>query len=120
MLARSTNAETGANGQGDLQPATGAAAAVSREVHNVLADAEDLIRATTSLTGADLARVRAQLAKGVAAARQSLEDMGGAIADGARKSVATTNAYVHAEPWKVIGASAAIGLLLGIVIARRR
>jgi ElaB/YqjD/DUF883 family membrane-anchored ribosome-binding protein len=121
MQAKSNVVEVGVNGQGDAQPAplAGAAAAVSAEIRNVLADAEDLIKATTSLTGEDLARVRAQLAKGVAAAKQSIEQMGGAIADGARKTAATTDAYVHEQPWKVIGACAAIAFLLGVVVARR-
>ena len=117
-----TSLDAGANGQSDTTPTvrTGTAAAVSREVHNVLADAEDLLKATTSLTGEDVARVRAQLARGVAAARESIEKMGGAIADSARKGAATTDAYVHEEPWKVIGASAAVGFVLGVLIARRR
>jgi ElaB/YqjD/DUF883 family membrane-anchored ribosome-binding protein len=120
-MTRSTSPEATVNGQGDT-PTTavaGAVAAVSREVTNVLADAEDLIRATTSLTGEDVARVRAQLAKGVASAKQSIEEMGGAIAGGARKTAATTDAYVHEQPWKVIGATAAVAFLLGILIARR-
>jgi ElaB/YqjD/DUF883 family membrane-anchored ribosome-binding protein len=116
MQAKSNFPEPGANGQGDAKPAT---SAVSREIGNVLADAEDLVKATTSFTGEDLARVRDQLAKGIAAARQSMEEMGGAIADGARKSAATTNAYVHEQPWIAIGAGVAAGFLLGVLVARR-
>ena len=121
MQAKSNIPETGVNGQGDAKP-TGvgnAMSAVSREVTNVIADAEDLIRATTALTGEDLARIRAQLSKGVTAAKHSIEEMGGAIAGGARRTVATTDAYVHEQPWKVIGASAAVAFLLGILVARR-
>lgn len=123
MQAKSNVAEAGTNGHGDGTPVATAVAtagaAVSREFTNVLADAEDLIKATTSLTGEDLVRVRAQLAKGVAAARQSLQDMGGAVADSARKTAKATDAYVHEQPWKVIGASAAVAFLLGMLIARR-
>ena len=119
MQAKTSVTEAGINGQGDAAPATGAVAAVSREITNVLADAEDLLKATTAITGEDLARIRAQLAKGVAAARQSIEEMGGAVADSARKTAKTTDAYVHEQPWKVIGASAAVAFLLGMLIARR-
>ena len=121
MQAKTNVTEAGVNGQGDAAPGTGtgAVAAVSREITNVLADAEDLIKATTAITGEDLVRIRAQLAKGVAAAKQSIEQMSGAVADSARKTAATTDAYVHEQPWKVIGASAAVAFLLGMLIARR-
>jgi len=118
MQAKNTVTDAGVNGQADA-PGTGAAAAVSREITNVLADAEDLLKATTAITGEDLARIRAQLAKGVAAARKSLEQAGSAVADSARKTAKTTDAYVHEQPWKVIGASAAVAFLLGMLIARR-
>lgn len=121
MQAKTNPADAGTNGQRDAKPnaVAGAVSAVSQEVSNVLADAEDLIRATTSFTGEDLVRIRAQLGKGIAAAKQSMNEMGGAIATSARKTAATTDAYVHEQPWKVIGASAAVAFLLGILVARR-
>ena len=119
MQAKTSVSEAGFNGQGDATPVATAGAAVSREFTNVLADAEDLLKATTAITGEDLARIRAQLAKGVAAAKQSIEDMGGAVADSARKTAKATDTYVHEQPWKVIGASAAVAFLLGVLVARR-
>jgi ElaB/YqjD/DUF883 family membrane-anchored ribosome-binding protein len=116
MQTKTKPSEAGVNGQGDVEAVV---TAVSREVGNVIADAKDLLTATTSLTGADITRLRAQLAQGVVAAKNSLNEMGGAIADGARKTAATTDAYVHANPWPVIGVSAAIAFLLGIFVARR-
>lgn len=113
-------ASTATNGSDTPPPmSAGVSASVTREFSNVIADAEDLIKATTSLTGDDLVRIRAQLAKGVAAAKVSLDEMGGAVADGARRAGASTDAYVHQQPWKVIGASAAAAFLLGLFIARR-
>lgn len=120
---QSRNTEAGTNGQGDATPIGSAVAtagsAMSREFTNVLADAEDLLKATTAISGEDLARIRAQLTKGVAAARQSIEEMGTAVADGARKTAKATDTYVHEQPWKAIGVSAAVAFLLGMLIARR-
>jgi len=112
-----TTLEPGGNGQAAALAA--ARSGVSQEFHNVLADIEDLIKATTSLTGDELARVRAKLNARIAVARQSLEEMGGAIAQQARQAATVTNDYVHAEPWKAIGAGAVVGFLLGVVLARR-
>lgn len=94
-------------------------AGVSREFHDFLADIEDLIKQTTSLTGEDLARARSNLNARVAAAKQSAEAIGQDVAHRARKVASDTNEYVHEQPWKAIGASAVIGLLLGVVLARR-
>jgi ElaB/YqjD/DUF883 family membrane-anchored ribosome-binding protein len=114
----------GSNGQGD-DALSAAAATVERdpvpgELRNFVADIGDLIKATTSLTGEDLARARTRLVERAAAAKASLEKMGGAVTARARHSAEVTNAYVHEQPWQAIGIGAAVGLLVGIVLARRR
>lgn len=96
-----------------------AASGMSREFHNFLADIEELISDSTSLTGEDLARVKAKLSERVAEAKESVDAMGGDIAQRARKTVAVTNEYVHEQPWKAIGISVAFGFMLGFVLARR-
>jgi ElaB/YqjD/DUF883 family membrane-anchored ribosome-binding protein len=120
MQSPANTRESGGNGQADAKPTADAGTAVSREITNVIADAEDLIKTTTSLTGEDLARFRAQFAKGVATAKRSLGEMGNSIADGARKSATNTNVYVHEHPWQVIGAIAAVSFLVGFLVTRRR
>lgn len=114
--------DAGANGFGEtgLQvPAGGTPSVVMREVHGFLADIEDLVKATTSLTGEDLARAKAKITERVAAARKSVEDASAAIAQGARRGVTATNGYVHENPWQAVGIGAAGGLLLGLLLARR-
>ncbi|MDZ4811031.1 MAG: DUF883 family protein [Pseudomonadota bacterium] len=96
-----------------------ARAGVSEEFQNLLVDVEDLIRDTTTLTADELGKAKAKLGARVTAAKASLEEMGGAVAKRARKSAAATNEYVHEQPWKAIGAGAAVAFLLGFVLARR-
>ena len=122
MHTESTIPEFGKNGQGvGSTPSASATAegALSREFHNFVADIEDLIKATTSLTGEDLARAKAKLSARVAAAKESVEAMSGAITERATKTAAVTNSYVHEQPWQSIGAGAVVGFLLGLVLARR-
>jgi len=125
MQAKTSAPEPGANGQtlearpAVLATAGGGGSAVSREVHSFLADIEDLVKATTSLTGEDLARARAKLTERVAAARASVEKMGGALVDGTRHAAQATDGFVHERPWQAIGIGAALGLMAGFLLARR-
>lgn len=123
MQAKPSIAEPG-NGQSlEATPATLATgstgSALSREAHNFLADIEDLVKATTSLTGEDLARAKAKLAERILSARAAVDKMGGAIADRTRHAARATDGFVHERPWEAIGIGAALGVLVGFLIARR-
>lgn len=114
--------DSNANGMGSdkaLATADGARTGVKREFHNFLTDIEDLITSTTSLTGDDLAQAREKLSARIESAKYSLNQMSGALADRARNSAKATDTYVHDKPWQSIGLGAALGLLIGLVLARR-
>jgi ElaB/YqjD/DUF883 family membrane-anchored ribosome-binding protein len=96
-----------------------AIAGVTREFHDFLADIEDLVKSTTSLTGADLAGATARLNARVAAAKESMRHAGGVAAERVRDAGRRTDGYVHRQPWQAMGIGAALGLLLGLVLARR-
>ena len=109
-------------GNGGVRPAqtvVDAETRASSELHSFVADVEDLITSNTPLTVEDLARTKARLRERVAAAKASLETMRTEVADQARHTATATNQYVHENPWKSAGIGAAVGLLLGLVLARR-
>ena len=56
----------------------------------------------------------------LADATYKVQHMGAAVLDRARRNVGAANAYVHDQPWKFIGAGAAAGFVLGLLLARRR
>jgi ElaB/YqjD/DUF883 family membrane-anchored ribosome-binding protein len=91
----------------------------SFELHNFIADVEDLVKQTAVLTGEDLVRAKAKLSARLADAKESVMEVSDQIASRARSSAAATNHYVHDQPWKAIGAGAAVGLLVGFALARR-
>ena len=125
MQAKPSVLDTGANGQSVeakptvLATASSVGSALSREARNFLADIEDLVKSTTSLTGEELARAKAKLAERIIAAKASVEEMGGAIADGTRHAARATDGFVHERSWQAIGIGAALGVLVGFLIARR-
>jgi len=90
------------------------------EFRNFLSDIEDLIKATTSMSGDDLARAKAALNARIVKAKQSVEKMGDDIAAQARHTAEVTNSYVHERPWQSMGIVAAVGILIGVALARRK
>ena len=96
-----------------------ASPALSNEFHNFIADIEDLLRNTSSLTGAEFEQAKAKLAERVASARASVSDMGQSFASKARHSAEVTDRYVHQQPWQSIGTFAAVSFFLGFILARR-
>jgi len=124
MQIKSSTSDSGVNGQyleSSRTPPTGEApvSGVSREFHSFLSDIEDLIKATTSLTGEDLAAAKAKLNDRIAAARESVAELTGTITQRVRKSATATNNYVHDNPWQAIGVGAAVGVLVGYLFGRR-
>ena len=120
MQTKSNILEPEGNGKAAEAVANRAPSGMSREFQNLIADVEDLLKATTSLTGEELARAMMKLSKRVAAARESVEDLGGAIADQTRDTAKGANSYVHENPWQAIGIGTVLGLLLGVAITYRK
>lgn len=92
---------------------------VSREFHNFIADVEDLVKATTNLTGEDLNKAKAKLTERVEAAKESIAEMGESIVHRVGKGATITNQYVHEKPWNAIATTAVVGFVLGYLLARR-
>jgi ElaB/YqjD/DUF883 family membrane-anchored ribosome-binding protein len=126
MSIESNNPETSGNGHtfGVASPSTkamapSASAAVSGELRNLLADVQDLIQQTTSLTSEDFAKAKEKMAARVASAKESVATMGTSIAEGARRKAEVADRYVHEEPWTMIGVGAGVGFAFGFLLARR-
>ncbi|WP_342246603.1 DUF883 family protein [Pseudomonas sp. OTU5201] len=92
---------------------------ISRDFYNLLADVQDLIKETKTLSGDELAQARTRINERISTARESIGELGDNLAQQGRRTATATNDYVHEQPWKVIGASAAAAFLFGFVVARR-
>jgi ElaB/YqjD/DUF883 family membrane-anchored ribosome-binding protein len=85
----------------------------------VIADAEELLRATASAAGEKASAARVKMEDSVRAAKVKLAQAQDVMADRAKAAAAATDDYVHAHPWKAVGFAAAIGVILGMLISRR-
>ena len=83
----------------------------------VVADAEELLKATANQTGERIATARAKAEESLKAAKVRLAEE--EVMAKTKAAAKATEEYVRANPWKGVGIAAAIGLVFGILIARR-
>ncbi len=85
----------------------------------VVADAEELLKATASQTGDRIVAARSKAEESLKVAKVRLADAQSAASERVKATAKATDEYVHDNPWRIIGSVAVVGLLLGAVISRR-
>ncbi len=88
-------------------------------LRRVISDAEDLLAATAGQTDTKIAELRARAKENLSVAREKLADADAAVRARARLAANATDEYVHDNPWSSIGAAAALGILIGVLLGRR-
>jgi len=86
----------------------------------VMTDAEELLRATASQAGDGAAVARARIQESLQLVKERIGDAETALIEQTRQAAKATDEYVQANPWKSIGISAGIGVIIGVLIARRQ
>lgn len=85
----------------------------------VAADVEALIKATANQGGETLTNLRNKAEASLAKAKSKMADAQETIVEKSKIAAKATDEYVHDNPWKSIGLSAAVGLVVGLLIGRR-
>jgi ElaB/YqjD/DUF883 family membrane-anchored ribosome-binding protein len=85
----------------------------------VIADADELLRATAGQAGEKVAAARARIQDSMDAAKIKLAELSEASAEKAKAAARATDDYVHEHPWQAVGIAALVGLVLGTLICRR-
>lgn len=96
-----------------------ASSKAANEFTNFVTDVEEFIKSTTHLTGEDLTKAKAKINERIVSAKETASEVSEELIARSRKAAAATNTYAHEHPWTVIGAGAAVGLLVGYLLARR-
>lgn len=91
-----------------------------RDLRVVVADAEELLRATAGQTGEKISVVRERIQESLASARERLAVAQESAITKARQATKATDEYVHENPWKSVGIAAGVGLVVGMLISRNR
>jgi ElaB/YqjD/DUF883 family membrane-anchored ribosome-binding protein len=85
----------------------------------VVADAEELLRATASQAGEKVSAARERIQASLATAKVKLTEAERALLEKSKLAAKATDEYVRENPWQAVGVAALAGLVLGVLISRR-
>lgn len=91
-----------------------------QDLRVVVADAEDLLRATAGQAGEKVSAARERIQENLAAAKQRLAAAQDAVVARTKEAAKVTDEYVHENPWRAVGIAAGVGLVIGMLISRGR
>jgi ElaB/YqjD/DUF883 family membrane-anchored ribosome-binding protein len=89
------------------------------DLKSVIADAEELLSITASQTTEGAAKIRARVTERLHQARARLARVQNGAVERAKAAGEAADHYVHDKPWQAIGAAAAVGMVIGLLIGRR-
>ena len=85
----------------------------------VVSDAEEILRETKGVAGEKIAELRERIAVRLRDAKMRIADADEILRDRTKAAARATDDYVNDSPWRAVGIAAGVGLLLGVIIARR-
>ena len=89
-----------------------------KDLMTVVADLEDLVKATAGQTGERIAAARAKAEESLRAAKARLAEQEGAVVAKTKAAARAAEDYVRANPWKAVGIAAGAGFVLCLLAAR--
>ena len=90
-----------------------------QDLRAVVGDAEDLLKATAGQTGERIEKVRARAEESLRNARTRIQAAGSDVQAAAQAAARQLDGEVREHPWTAIGVAAGVGLIAGILLARK-
>lgn len=94
-------------------------ATLKADLAAVMRDAEALIKASADQGGEKMGEARARIRDSLEAARSRLAEVERAARRHGEDAVIATEEYVRRNPWQAVGIAAGVGLVMGVLLARR-
>ena len=89
------------------------------DAKTLMADADEIVKSMAGASGEKLADLGEKLRVKLRVAKEKIADAQYAVADKAKAAARATDDYVHDNPWQAVGAAAAVGFVLGLLVNRR-
>ena len=90
-----------------------------QDMRVVISDAEELLRATANQAGERIGVARERIQDSLHQAKVKLAEAEAVLLERAKQATRYTEEYVSENPWRAIGAAAAVGIVLGLILSRR-
>src|SRR5476651_1354525 len=84
----------------------------------VVADAEELLKATANQAGEKVAVARERIQDSLHTAKVKLAEAEDVIVQRSKLAARATDDYVRENPWQAVGVAAGFGLVIGLLIGR--
>lgn len=92
---------------------------LSTDFGKVMDDIDSLVNATANRADGEAKALRERILERLDAAKEKMADVKFETVTKAKDAAHATDTYVRENPWQAIGAAAAVGLALGVLIGRR-
>ena len=86
------------------------------DLRNLVADAEELMKATASQAGEKVAEARRKIEQSLIEGKKALADAEKTLRQKSKEAVDLADDYVRDNPWSAVGIAAGVGLVLGLLI----
>jgi ElaB/YqjD/DUF883 family membrane-anchored ribosome-binding protein len=94
-------------------------AALRADLANVMRDAEALMKASAGQGGEKVDEARTRILESLESAKRRLLEAERAAVRHGEEAVVATEEYVKRNPWQSVGVAAGVGLIVGVLLARR-
>ena len=88
------------------------------DLKSLIADAEELLRATTNQAGEAVAAARQKIERSLIEGKKALSDAEQVVIQRSKEAADIADDYVRENPWSAIGIAAGVGLLVGLLMRR--
>lgn len=92
---------------------------LATDMRVVIADAEELLRATAGQMGEKAVVARERIQESLRVAKDKMARAEEVVIDKTKAAARATDDYVHDHPWSAVGIAGAVGLVIGMLISRR-
>ena len=89
------------------------------DIKSVISEAEELLGATADQAGEKIVNLRERIRSRLANAKIRLVQAEEVLLEKTKATAQATDEFVHESPWTSVGIAAGVGLLVGMLIARR-
>jgi ElaB/YqjD/DUF883 family membrane-anchored ribosome-binding protein len=104
---------------GATDTARRARSVVGQEVNNLIADVQDLMARLASSADPEIARVRAKIERAIDTTKKAVADGAGQVQKQAKDAMQAGDSYVRSSPWQAVGIATVVGVVVGLLVARR-